>query len=104
MVFQSKDTRWVSVERPTLPVTGPTAGDGGGGPKLEAFKQQQEALHSGSQPSTPKSQGQGKLSTPNQEKYLLNFTYFPNTSQDSPQIQANEGAAGAEQTGASIVS
>lgn len=52
----------------------------GSSPRLVSLKQLQEALHSGPQPSTPESQGRGKLSIPNQEKYSLNFTYFPRTS------------------------
>lgn len=52
----------------------------GSSPTLVSLKQLQEALCSGPQPSTPESQGRGKLSIPNQEKYSLNFTYFPRTS------------------------
>lgn len=82
-IFQNKDTRWGSAEKLTLPpVPGPapTEGVGEGSPPLVSLKQLQEALRSGPQPSTAESQGRGKLPTPSQEKYSLNFTYFPRTS------------------------
>lgn len=66
-------------------------GWGRGAVPLLSLKQLQEALRSGPQPSTAESQGRGKLPTPSQEKYSLNFAYFPRTSEDSQQLQANEG-------------